>query len=391
MDVYILDDLMRRIAIVDVYISFVWAERAAKFGDFELVLHNTRENANLFSSGLKLSILESDAVMVVETNSSEKDEDGNDILKVTGRSLESITDDRIAAAEFEALETRSTWSVTGTPGDIMRYIFKYICIDGLLDPGDIIPYIQDEEINLPGNIPEPDEEVTLELEIDTLANTLMSLAQTYKLGFRLVRKGDDSKLYFEVFMGNDRTSAQAAFAPVIFAESLDTLSNTSSLTSIADYKTMAYVFAKNGSAIVYADNVDSSAAGFDRKVLLVKADNIDLEAGAELDAALQQLGKEELAKHRPVIAFDGEIPQYNPYTYGKDYGLGDLVEVRGSDGKINNMYVTEQIFSSDENGVRAYPTLEFDLLITPDSWYGWDANQQWYEVPDDADHEWADA
>ena len=113
----------------------------------------------------------------------------------------------------------------------------------------------------------------------------------------------------------------------------------------------------------------------------------DLPLGAEYDAALRQKGLEELAKHRPIIAFDGEIPQTGSYEYQKDYFLGDLVETRGADGLATNMRVTEQIFSSDAEGVRSYPTLTIDLLITPGSWYAWDGSQDW----DNAEGTWDEA
>src|SRR5690606_17136547 len=97
-------------------------------------------------------------------------------------------------------------------------------------------------------------------------------------------------------------------------------------------------------------------------------------------------GKEALAEHRVIIAFDGEIPQFGSYIYGVDYSLGDLVEQRNSDGLATNMRVTEQIFISDQQGFRSYPTLTINLLITPGSWYAWTAGQVW----DDAEGYWYD-
>ena len=51
--------------------------------------------------------------------------------------------------------------------------------------------------------------------------------------------------------------------------------------------------------------------------------------------------------------------------------------MQSGNGVTNNMRVTEQIFVSDENGTRSYPTLSVDLLITPGSWLAWDANEEW--------------
>ena len=127
-------------------------------------------------------------------------------------------------------------------------------------------------------------------------------------------------------------------------------------------------------------------AGFERKAIIVKAEDIELTAGPALDDALFRRGKEELAKHRVLVAFDGEVPQNSPYKYGVDYGLGDLVEQRSTSGKVNSMYVTENITISDAEGVRSYPTLTFYQLVTPGTWLSWDSNQVWSDVED----YWAD-
>ena len=80
--------------------------------------------------------------------------------------------------------------------------------------------------------------------------------------------------------------------------------------------------------------------------MTVKADDIDLPAGSELTAALQERGRQELAEHRAVLGFDGETPQHISYVYGRDYDLGDLVEVQDTEGNAYQVRVTEQIFVS---------------------------------------------
>jgi hypothetical protein len=158
------------------------------------------------------------------------------------------------------------------------------------------------------------------------------------------------------------------------------------LTSVSTYKNVAYVFSKNGSLMVYSDTANPSTIGFERRVLLVKADDIDEEvSGEELTAILNQKGQEALAEHRALSAFDGEITHYSTYVYRVDYNLGDIVEMRTGDGVTNNMRVTEQIFVSDGEGDRAYPTLAVDLFITPGSWNSW-GNETWDDG--DPDETW---
>jgi Siphovirus ReqiPepy6 Gp37-like protein len=139
----------------------------------------------------------------------------------------------------------------------------------------------------------------------------------------------------------------------------------------------------NDAIAVYADGVDSSVKDSARRVLLVKADDLDLAVGAPLTAAMQQRGLEELAKHRSLYAFDGEIPQHQPYVYGVDYNLGDLVEERSPDGFISQLIVTEQIFVSDSSGELSYPTLTLKELLLPGTWVARPIAEHWADVPDD--------
>lgn len=108
----------------------------------------------------------------------------------------------------------------------------------------------------------------------------------------------------------------------------------------------------------------------------------DATETAAYNVVLTARGIQELAKNNNVTAFDGEIPQYGSYVYDEHYYLGDLVEVRNVDGVVNQVRVTEKIFSEDANGEKDYPTLSSRLVITPGVWGAWDANQNWADVSD---------
>jgi hypothetical protein len=218
-------------------------------------------------------------------------------------------------------------------------------------------------------------------------STLTQLCNTYSLGFRLVRNGDQGEIYFEVYVGNDRTSSQSLLSPVVFDQSLNNLVDVNQLTSSAALKTVAYVYAANGYEIVYAPTADHAASGADRRVMLIQSSN-DLPAGTDLTAALQQEGQIALAAQREIYAFDGKIPTHIPYVYGRDYGLGDLVEERNSDGFGGLMLVTEHISSSDDTGDTEYPTLTVSTVITPNSWLNFAGDEDWADIPTTV--HWAD-
>jgi len=381
MDIYVLDSQLRRSEVIDSYESLIWTERFADVGDCTITMRPSREAKALLQPDTCLAIRDSYRVQKIDTVEETTDQDGRKVLKATGVSLEGLLKDRVASrVRIAAGAVQEPYDKTGKPADIAREIFDNFIRNNVVIPEDQIPFLQPGVLLSSGTIPEPTAEISISWAVGTIFDWIKKLCDMYGLGFRIVRNGDLSELYFEIYTGSNRTSAQVLNEAVIFSPRLDNLSNTSQLTSSSNYKNVAYVFAVNGSRMVYSPTVDETVSGFDRRVLMVDASDIDLEAGTALNDALDQRGKEALDEHRQLYAFDGEIPQYSDYIYGVHYRLGDIVEQRNEDEIASNMRVTEQIIVSDREGVRSYPTLTMDTLITPGSWYGWNATQVWDEV-----------
>lgn len=387
MEVYILDSLYRRNDVVDRYESLIWTERFSSAGDFELKLHSTLENRNRFKEGVKLAILPSYRVMIVETVEDGIDDEGQQILTVKGPSLEAVLDQRMARGAMTDTTTNPSWTLTGTPKDIATQMFHDICVTGVLDTGDKIPLINEGSIFPVDTVPAPTGSITYVIEPTTLYNAEKTLCDQYLMGFRLVRNADTAQLWFDVYTGSDRTSHQSSLPAVIFSSGLGNLHNTFELRSVALYKNTAYVITPVGTRIVYPDDVDPTISGFDRRVLIVKADDITDPDPPTAQALMLQRGIDELAKNRKIQAFDGEISQTSQYVYGVDYNLGDLVETRNADGTSNNMQATEHIFVCDKEGVRSYPTLAVTQFVTPGSWITLPADKVWNDFT--TEH-WAD-
>lgn len=375
MEIYILDDLLRRIEVIDEFVSMIWTERWRDSGDFELQIQATPAMKTLLVSGKQLVITESDRVMEIEFAEDAVDDEGKKLLKITGPSLEDILKRRVAMNGLTGPTPSNDWTITGTPGDIARWVFRKICREGMLSPSDVIPFLKEGSLYPVGSIGEDTVVRTVDIKIDTVFKVIKDICDQYDLGFRIVRNQDESELYFDIYAGNNLTTQQSSSPAVIFSPDLENMKNTTEVNSIKDYANVAYVFSKNGSRIVYADNADATTAGFQRRIVMVDA-GVDDPAGQALQDILLAKGLEELAKHRPLMAFDGEVDQYSDYKYGRDYNLGDLVEMRSGDGSINEMRVTEQIFVSDAQGDRSYPTLAVESYITPGSWDSW-GNDTW--------------
>lgn len=385
MDLYILNSSFRRESVVDDYLSLVWSERYNSAGDFVLVLPALPRFKRAFLAGTYVSINLSDRVMTVKTIEETLSEDGAEVLTIKGFSLETMLDDRVALYALEGSDGAEPWEIEATPAEVMRTVFNHVVVQGALNPADTIPQYDPVSTLPPGSIPEPDEVITTVIEPASVYETLKKFGEMYNLGFRLYLSATPGKLNFDVYTGDDRTSGQSANSRVTFSKALGNLTGTSELTSIEQVKNVAYVIAKNGSRLVYANDDALPPEGLARRVLLVKADDIEVGEGSELDAAMLQRGKEELAKYRVIFAFDGEIPQVDSYDYRTHYNLGDIVEKKNDDGGSVNLRVTEQIFSRDSTGFKSYPTLSIDRVIEAGTWLAQPAMLEW----PNAQGEWA--
>lgn len=381
MEAYTLDPLLRRQDVIDQFISLIWTERYNTFGDFQLDIFSTPGNRRLLRAGTLLAMSESNYVMKVESFQDAVGTDGKRILTVKGRSIEAMLFDRVAKDSVSDLTTSPKWTITGAPAVVARKIFHDICVTGILNVEDIIPFINEGTFTTASNIPEPIDPITVDLDPMTVYDAIQQICNVWNLGFRLIRQFDTSKLWFDVYSGSDRTTAQTVLPSVVFAPELDNIQNTTELTTIDKAKNVAYVFSPAGFQAVYPVDVDPTVNGFDRQVLVVNATDITSD-NPDVTAALIQRGHEQLALNRTYQGFDGQISQNSQYQYGRDYNLGDLIETRNSDGVTNDMRVTEQIFVSDSSGERSYPTLTVNVFITTGSWLSWLNNKVWSDITD---------
>jgi hypothetical protein len=385
MEVYILDSLYRRVAVLDTYQSLIWTERFTSWGDFELDISSSTTVKRLLRPGTLLNISDSYRVMVSETIEDLTDADGREILKVKGRSLEKILDDRLLMRRDEIDDSWIPWFSFGVPDDVMRTMFNSICLTAILNSDDVIPGVTiGSDIFPDDTIPSPDASLAYLVDPKTLYEGTKELADAFMVGFRLVRHPVTSALYYDVYTGCDRTTSQTTLPAVVFSPGLENLKNTRELSTSALFKNVAYVIYGALHEIVFALDVDPEVDGFDRHVLFVKIDSMDATDPEDITDQMIQAGKDELAKHRNLTSLDGEVAGTSSYRYGTDYNLGDLVELRDAEGTTSQMRVTEHIFASDEQGVRSYPTLTIEAFVTPGSWLSLPPTIEWEDY--DTEH-----
>jgi hypothetical protein len=293
----------------------------------------------------------------------------NGLLTCVGKTLETFFNQRWIWISTDP--SVDSWLLRDTPGGLLQTIVQEMLIHGtLLDDealgigGDLneIPFL------VVGDIDTTDDVVSSKIPIGAAYDAMLVIAQTYNLGMKVYLSRSDAfgyELTFSAYKGLDRTSDQLENNLVQFSSQLDSLTNVKELRSLADFKTVAYVFPPDWSsstppAVEYAVGTDPAATGFDRRILVERATDISADqivSGVTLASLMTQRAKDALANNNFTKIVDGEVVPQSQYKYGVDYNLGDLIELKGQDGTAQKAQITEFIRSKDQAGERSYPTV----------------------------------
>jgi hypothetical protein len=367
MNLYTLDENFLRRDAIDEFHSVIWTERYTKAGDVTLVVPYTKDNRAKLVEGTFLALQGTKEVMEVQSALMEDNK-----LKLTGPSITQFLNNRVI--RYSSNHADRYYNINLQPGLAMGFIVNDMVVTGpyvsssaygVDGPREIIPNLQVMDMDSSGVA------VQLAVPYGPLYDALAQIADTYQIGFSMYLENATRTAYylgFRTYSGKDRTSGQKVNPIVRFSPNVDSLTDIKELRSIAGYKNVAYAFAPANpvagvtqSGVAYADSESATSMGFKRRVLLVFADDLTTDkvggSAATLLAVLNQRAKDALANNNYTRVVDGEVVPQSQFEYGKDYGLGDIVELQSYSGFLQKARITEYIRTQDSTGERAYPTI----------------------------------
>lgn len=396
MDLYTMNENFIPAETVDEFQSAIWTERYSAAGEVQLVVPAFPEYIAMLQEGTYLGLSGSDEVMKLKTQSIE-----NNLLTVQGKTLIDFLDERVH------------WTQTTDPdqpiGDLNvdsaklgeliadrvdKMVIEPVPLTGGVPWSDLnldwdsdkLPFLQLGAIDHSGD------PARWTVPVGPLYSVIQALADKDGLGISLYLESADPDvgyvLKFTTYRGADHTSDNADPSALIrLTPNMDTLTGLKEIRSIDGYKNVVYVNYQNKITIHYEDP-DHIPVGLDRRVLLTdatgepvghKETNPYYGAGGsyyggtyqytvvgpeDIAAFRAQNAKDALANHNYIRAVDGQVSQINDYRFGKEYNLGDVLELEGLTGIINKARVTEYIRAQDNTGYKEYPTLSV-LAPTP--------------------------
>lgn len=345
MEIYVLNQEFEKIALIDAYESLLWTDRYNKPGEFEIYTPVADFALKYPVTDNYLQIKESGHTMIVEDTTIESNVDTGNHIKIVGRSLESILDRRIV------------WTQTDISGNLQNGIKR------LINENIINPSIADRRI--PNFIFEDstDEAITsLTMENQYTGDDLLKIVQDVcelnEIGYQITLN-EENQFVFKLYKGTDRSYRQEMLPYVVFKPSFENIinSNYSEIHSAA--KTIALV-AGEGEGVSRKTRTVGTGSGLLRKEAYSDARDIQSDGltPAQYNAKLDERGKEKLKEDKVKKSFDGECETTRMYVYGRDFFMGDCVQVANEYGMESPTRVVEYIWSSSAQGTTSYPTFE---------------------------------
>lgn len=348
MDIWVLDENLEVIDIVETFNSFIWTDRYNEYGDFELRISIDDRSVKALRIDRYLQNRDSDHLMIIDTLEIDSDAEDGTYLVVTGKSLESI------------LGRRIVWGLKVLDGNLQKGI------KSLLDENIITPSNADRKIN---NFvfEESSDPIITELSIkaqytgDNLYDVIHTICEEQNLGFKITLN-DSKQFVFELYSGKNRSYSQSENPYVIFSPKFDNLLSGNYIESKAAWKNVTLVGGE-GEGTERRYTAVGNVSGLKRRETFTDARDISstTEDGGTISSdeyisLLRQRGKEKLSENIDVMSFEGEAEMTQMFRYGVDFFNGDVVQLEDEYGHEVTARITEIVTSESETGFYRYPT-----------------------------------
>ena len=379
-ELYLLDENLKKIYIIDTYSSVIWTPRYNTLGDCELVIQASKENLNKVKECKYISREDDELSCEIKKIEIQTDEENGDQIIITGTDIKDILNKRIVMNQ------------TNFNGLAEDYIRKLIT-DAFINPKDpnrkISNFMLDDKKGFTETIRE-------QVTYDYIGNKVQEICQQFGWGYKVTIK--NGNFVFSLYKGEDRSQY------ITFSQNYDNISTTDYQEDNSNIKNVAliagegegvdrkittvgsveginrielYVDARDVSSTIDYDELVSSYPNGREKTInnviyyQVNGNNIAIitkdEEGEVTEVKLcnniyteilKSVGNEKMAEYVQKISFFGKIITGVNYIYKKDYNLGDIVKIVNEYGMAVNARITEIIENRDENGYSMEPTFE---------------------------------
>lgn len=357
---------MEQGVIVNKLRTKMWIERYQKLGECTLTGYVKDGLREALPVGCYISHVDTNEIMQVENHEINSSVDKEAEIKITGRTLPKILEERLGGATTRTFPfvdgSTDFYQPTDTPQwQIVAFMNGAIDAGHVVIPTDAVPYITMWS-NISGGSAVPARYI--KWGIDHLT-TVIEMLKANGYGLLTLRPGaytrnnasiPDENSVFLVYKGLDRS------ATTVLSYDAGEIESADYFWSIKPKKTLAVVTGKwVGVRVGTGETYD------ERKMVFVDASSIDNlynvaptgSALTQIQNGMSQRGLDVISKMKELNIANVQVSKQGTHlTYRKDYFLGDLLMVNGEYDVAAPFRVSEYVEIDDENGTSGYPTLE---------------------------------
>lgn len=364
--------------------TLIWTERFQDIGDFELTTQSIQDVRTALPERSMCTLLNTNEVMWVDSHEIRSNDDDVDELVIKGRTLDWFLMNRVwanaphgkkitMAKKYAVRQAVEVWVwnaiVNGSGNDRINTSAPY-------SAGNKLPNVVVTD-SIPASSDGPNR--ARKVQNGYVYDQMRTFLSSGKIGVRIIRPNGTKGR--KVFVGSDGTFSTDSVADiddlrfdfyrgrdisdrVVFSWKAGHLSNPTYFFSSETLKTGAFVDgAPRDHYFTDPDIVAGTNTGWNRMDAYVDGGEKDAGVNADdFEESLEDQGLRAVRKDGARInTIDAEISPFINYKYGRDYRLGDRVQVQGRYGATTKKWVTEFIRTHDSEGDRGFPTLSSSL------------------------------
>ena len=353
MVVYVMDGLSGIEDIVEKFESIIWNVQFFSASEFQMICPYSDHLNTLLSIG-KLLVRDVDVlsgeyrnVMRVERKKISFDIEKGWTLEVSGSGLKKIIGQRIIWDQLNYINANVETAI------------RDVITKNIISPSNsaraISNFILDTAIGF-------SDAFDAQVFSENVAEWIESICTTYSYGWDVYIK--NNKYVFALIAGTDRSITSAE--PVIFSEDFENIASVTYEDEKSEYYNVGLVGGEGEGTSQVVQSV-GSASGLNRFETYI--DGSDVSSNGEIitlatyKSMLQTYGESQLTLSQFNQKFDGELIASGLYTFGKDYFIGDIVQIlfKGINAKTR---IIEMIYSEDSSGSSLLPTFSDWEVVT---------------------------
>lgn len=360
MDLLILNTAFEKVGVIDTFKSLIWTDRYFEAGDFELLTSPTSNILDILNQGAYGAIKESEHLMLIEDLRIKTDPIDGNILVVKGRSFESVFDRRII------------WDPVLFETEPIQYSIFTLLNEAVLDPFDSLRKMNDLVFQF------SQDPIVLSIKVsnqywgNNLYIAIVDLCFSNNIGLKIVFEEGVGTI--QLYSGVDRSYNQVEHPYVIFSPKFENLKNSEYILSHRLLKTTSLIAGEkgvgNGRICIEVDPSQGTLSDLNRREMFIDAQNItsvdqygNSISVEEYFAHLYRKGLEELSKNITLETFASEVDPSGEFIFGRDFFLGDILQVSNEYGYEGKSRVIEVVRCQDGSGFKVYPI----FAIVPES------------------------